>query len=365
MNNNGYWQKDISGCGVFGVLSKSRTLISGTVPIDAMHLMHDRGNGLGAGFAAYGIYPDLAHLYAFHMICDDADALDRAKQVLGEYFDIHHSEPIPLRKVAKIGDTPVLWRFFLKPKEVRKRWNFADDDDYTVNAVMYINARIHGVYVASSGKNMGAFKGVGYPEDIAELFRLDEYKAHIWTAHNRFPTNSPGWWGGAHPFCLLDTAIVHNGEISSYGINRRYLAEHGYECTLQTDTEVVAYLLDLLVRRHGMTQAHAAEIFAPPLWDEIDSMQQDKRDHFTALRAVYGSAMLGGPFAILVSDSHGIMGLNDRMKLRPLVVGEYKDMVYIASEESAIRKVCPNPERIWTPHAGEPVFAKLDSPCPA
>ena len=25
----------------------------------------------------------------------------------------------------------------------------------------------------------------------------------------------PGWWGGAHPFALLDYSVVHNGEISS------------------------------------------------------------------------------------------------------------------------------------------------------
>jgi len=75
---------------------------------------------------------------------------------------------------------------------------------------------------------------------------------YIWTAHGRFPTNTPGWWGGAHPFCLLDWSIVHNGEISSYGINKRYLEPFGYKLELQTDTEVVAYLFDLLVRRHKL-----------------------------------------------------------------------------------------------------------------
>lgn len=359
------WQKDISGCGIFGAISRSRALIPGSVPVEAMRLMHDRGNGLGGGFAAYGIYPEFAHLYAFHLMCEDAAALDRANRILAEHFDIHHSEPVPTRKVARVGDAPLLRRFFVKPREVRTRWIFADDDDYVVNAVMFINARVPGVFVASSGKNMGAFKGVGYPEDMAEFYRLDEYKAHIWTAHNRFPTNTPGWWGGAHPFCLLDVGIVHNGEISSYGINRRYLAEHGYECVLQTDTEVVAYLLDLLIRRHGLSRETAARIFAPPLWEEIDAMPPERRAHFMALRTVYGSAMLGGPFAILVSDGRGLMGLNDRMKLRPLVVGEQGDTVYLASEESAIRRVCPGVTRVWTPRAGEPVIVDLDSPRPA
>ena len=111
---------------------------------------------------------------------------------------------------------------------------------------MKINSEMEGGYVFSSGKNMGAFKGVGNPKEIAEFFRIDEYEGYIWTGHTRFPTNTPGWWGGAHPFTLLDWSIVHNGEISSYGINKRYLEMFGYKLTLLTDTEVVAYTLDLL-----------------------------------------------------------------------------------------------------------------------
>ena len=46
------------------------------------------------------------------------------------------------------------------------------------------------------------------------------------------------------PFTLLNWSIVHNGEISSYDANRRYVEQFGYECELQTDTEVITYLFD-------------------------------------------------------------------------------------------------------------------------
>ena len=81
---------------------------------------------------------------------------------------------------------------------------------------------------------------------------LDQYEAYIWTAHGRFPTNTPGWWGGAHPFNILDWSIVHNGEISSYDTNRRYIEQFGYICTMQTDTEVITYLFDHLLRHHNL-----------------------------------------------------------------------------------------------------------------
>ena len=45
---------------------------------------------------------------------------------------------------------------------------------------------------------MGVFKAVGYPEDVGDFYRLEDYKGYCWTAHGRYPTNTPGWWGGAH-----------------------------------------------------------------------------------------------------------------------------------------------------------------------
>lgn len=355
-----HFDKDISGCGVFGVIDRKKKLIPGSVPINAMCTMHDRGNGLGGGFAAYGIYPDRADWYAFHLMCDDKQGLERGEAALREFFKVHDAEPIPTRKTLAVKNPPLVWRFFVSPKDVRPRWQHASESDYMVAVIMHINIKVPGAFVFSSGKNMGAFKGVGFPEDMAEFFRLDEYAAYNWTAHNRFPTNTPGWWGGAHPFTLLDWAIVHNGEISSYGINKRYLCQHDYQCTLMTDTEVVAYLLDLLIRKHGLTKRMASWVFAPPFWDEVDRMDAEQREAFKALRMVYGSATLNGPFAILVTDSRGMMGLNDRVKLRPLVVGEKDDMVFMSSEESSIREVCRELDRIWAPKAGEPVIVEVE-----
>lgn len=358
------FEKDISACGIFGVIQTKRGRIPGSVPIAAMTCMHDRGNGLGAGFAAYGVYPEFADKYAFHLMCETKAAQDAAVAVLRACFKIHLAEPIPTRKTLAIVKPPRVWRYFATLKPPRERpAEFADlsEPDYVVAAVMRINTRVAGAFVFSRGRNMGAFKGVGFPEDIAEFFRLDEYKAHIWTGHNRFPTNTPGWWGGAHPFTLLDWSIVHNGEISSYGINRRYLCEHGYLCTLMTDTEVVAYLLDLLIRKHGLGKELAGKVFAPPFWDEIARMPERERELYTALRTTYAGAMLNGPFAILVADSTGLMGLNDRIKLRPLLVAERGDTVYMCSEESAVRAVSPKLDRVYMPKAGEPVIVELEA----
>ena len=56
----------------------------------------------------------------------------------------------------------------------------------------------------------------------------------------------------------------------------------------------------------------------------------------------------------------GLMALNDRLKLRSMVVGEQGDMVYMASEECAIRAVAPKLARVWSPAGGEPVIVRVN-----
>jgi len=279
----------------------------------------------------------------------DLRAKDEAEALLRESFAIEAAEPMPTRPVKGITDAPLLWRYFLLPYPEVLEEKEMTAEDYVVGVVMSINASVDGAFVVSSGKNMGAFKGVGFPEEIGHYFRLEEYEGHTWVGHNRFPTNTPGWWGGAHPFTLLDWSIVHNGEISSYGINSRYLEQFGYTCSLGTDTEVAAYLFDLMLRRHKLPLELACKALAPPLWSEIDRMSDRDAALMRSLRAVYGPGMLNGPFAIVLGFNGGMVALNDRIKLRPLVAARSGSRLMIASEESAIHTVLTAPDEVWAP----------------
>jgi glutamate synthase domain-containing protein 1 len=320
--------------------------------------MRERGNGLGGGFAAYGIYPKWPNHYCFHIMYGSDKAKARTEELLAERFEVAHYEEIPTEPHPQITNSPLLWRYFVLP---RRNYDSGSEQDHVVKAVMDINTGIDDAFVFSSGKNMGAFKAVGYPEDVGRFFMLDTYEAYIWTAHARFPTNTQAWWGGAHPFCLLDFSVVHNGEISSYGINRRYLEMFGYHCTLFTDTEVMVYLFDLLVRRHRLPLEVACDVVAAPFWKDIDAEDDEGRKTLrTALRQVYASAMVNGPFAIVLGFGNGMLGLNDRTKLRPMVAAEHGDELFISSEEAAIRVLCAQPERVWMPRAGRPVIGYLD-----
>ncbi len=348
-----------SGCAISAVISKDGKRMTGEKIIESMIPMHDRSNGLGGGFAAYGIYPEYREFYAFHVFFDDDEAKAACERLLKDRFEIVKAEPIPIRKIPEIRDIPIIWRYFVAPlASVLSRLQL-DEKEYVARTVMYINTKLDGAYVFSSGKNMGTFKAVGFPEDVGRFYRLEEYEGYSWTAHGRYPTNTPGWWGGAHPFTLLDYSIVHNGEISSYDANRRYIEMFGYKCTLQTDTEVITYIADYLMRRQGLTLEETASVIAAPFWSTIDKKERSEAERLEYLRKIYPSLLITGPFSIILGFDGGLMALNDRLKLRSMVVAEKDDKVFIASEEAAIRVMESNAENVYAPAGGEPVIVRV------
>lgn len=348
-----------SGCAISAAISRSGKKFTGEGIINSMVPMHDRSNGLGGGFAAYGIYPDYRDYYALHLFYDDNDCRFDCEKFLSRHFDIVRSEIIPTRKVPMITDCPLIWRYFVYPEHNKLVASQLDADEFVARCVTRVNAELKGAYVFSSGKNMGAFKAVGFPEDVGKFYKLDEYEAYLWTSHGRYPTNTPGWWGGAHPFALLNYSIVHNGEISSYDANRRFIEMFGYKCTLQTDTEVITYIADYLLRKQHLTLEETASVIAAPFWSTIERRPPEEQEKLKFLRTVYSSLLVTGPFSIILGFEGGMMALNDRLKLRSMVVGEKGDMVYVASEESAIRVMEPALERLYAPAGGEPVIVKV------
>lgn len=353
-----YGEKDTAGCGLIGFINRDGKKVDGNPIINGIEHLKERGNGLGGGFAVYGLYDSYKDYYALHVMYDDSYSMEQGKDYIKQYFDIVYEEQIPTRKKPTVPKPPLLYRYFCEV--ANNRLVHEIPDDYVMNKVMFINKNINGVFVVSSGKNMGAFKGVGEAHEIGDFFRLDEYHAHTWIAHSRFPTNTPGWWGGAHPFTMLNYSVVHNGEISSYGINKRCLESYGYECTMRTDTEVVAYAVDLLKRRHELPWELVAKVFASPFWKDIGTMDDEKKKLYTQLRTVYGSLLLNGPFAFIIGFTGGFMALSDRVKLRPLVAATKGKTLYVSSEEAGIRRIEPELDKVWHPDAGEPVFGFLD-----
>lgn len=351
-------------CSTLGIVNENGRPFSASGITKGIRLMNGRCNGLGGGFAAYGIYPKYKDCYALHMLVKDYDQKEQVAEMLQEHVNIYKDEKIATRNVPGISQDYLPWRFFV---DVPKKYAL-NADNHIIDLTMRINTTSDAL-VVSNGKNMGVFKAIGYPDQVAKFYKLEKYEAYLWLAHGRYPTNTQGSWGGAHPFNILDCSIVHNGEITSYGTNKRFLESYGYKCFNSTDSEVLAYLWDLLVRRHKLPIELASEALTPRFWEQIDRMPVEKRRVLETLRIAYGGAMVNGPASILVANGSGLtgvagkstmVGLTDRIKLRPLVCARKDEYTFMASEESAIKAVCKNPDFVWAPGAGGPTVASVN-----
>lgn len=54
-------------CGIIGVIDRTMARMDGSSIKKALSLMDERGSGEGAGYVAYGIYPDYSDCYAIHV----------------------------------------------------------------------------------------------------------------------------------------------------------------------------------------------------------------------------------------------------------------------------------------------------------
>ena len=97
-----------------------------------------------------------------------------------------------------------------------------------------------------------------------------------------------------------------------------------------------------------------------PTWDDIDRMDPHDAKFETALRIAYSSALINGPMSVILGSSEGLLALNDRLKLRALMVAEKGSMVYLASEQAAIEVICPDAENMRSIEGGVPFVVQLD-----
>ena len=153
----------------------------------------------------------------------------------------------------------------------------------------------------------------------------------------------------------MDCAIAHNGDISSFGANLEQLNSWGLRSHVGTDSEVIARLLDHLVRVEHLSLFDAATLMTNPF---DANLAPDVR----RLLNRYRGARLDGPFAVVAGFSDGddtyLLALTDRSKFRPLLIGEDDREFYVASEEVQIRNLSKD-ATVWAPEPGSFFLASV------
>ncbi|MBU2952965.1 glutamine--fructose-6-phosphate transaminase (isomerizing) [Marinobacter sp. F3R08] len=109
-----------------------------------------------------------------------------------------------------------------------------------------------GMAVIGGAKGVQRAREVGKVASLAEAMKANPQTGHLGIAHTRWATHGEPSQINAHPHMSGEhLAIVHNGIIENYQELREELRADGFEFTSQTDTEVVAHLIEKNYRTLG------------------------------------------------------------------------------------------------------------------
>jgi glutamate synthase domain-containing protein 1/glutamate synthase domain-containing protein 3 len=393
---------DEGGCGVTGFAC--------SIPVRGRHIyepsvqMHNRGNGKGGGIAAAGLVAEdvgvprevLDSHYLLQIALIDSRARVEVEEAyITPNFDVALSTPIAT--VDDYRDMPglevrppdvqrylvrvrpaVLTRFAernglsdLPPREVEDE--FVYRNSVRLNESFYASLGEKRAFVLSHGRNLVVFKIVGYAEQIVQYYRLEDLRAHVWIAHQRYPTKGRVWHpGGAHPFVGLNEALVHNGDFANYHSVAEYLLQRNIRPQFLTDTEVSALLFDLWSRVYKYPLEYVIEALAPTTERDFDQLPEEKQRLYHRLQAAHIHGSPDGPWFFIIARSlpdegrYQLLGITDTAMLRPQVFalsdGEAQ-IGLICSEKQAIDatlrslaaeddRFCPIADRYWNARGG-------------
>ena len=371
------------GCGVTGFICSIP--VTGKNIFEPSVQMHNRGNGKGGGIAAVGFMPEALGVsrqvldddYMLHIALLDSNVADDVEtNFVTPHFDIDKAEKLATlddyRSIGLEVKPPDVMRYFVRVKDdVLDK--FIDDnaltslsrrdaeDEFIYRNSFQINNRYYAslgekqAFVMSHGRNMMILKIVGYAENVVRYYKLDDFKAHAWLAHQRYPTRGRVWHpGGCHPFSALNEALVHNGDFANYQAVYDYLKQRNYLPLFLTDTEEAALLIDLWGRVYKYPLEYLIEAMAPTSEMDFDLLPPEKQRIYKAIQTHHVFSSPDGPWFFIiarndtVNNQFQLIGITDTAMLRPQVFALQEGEVQvglICSEKQAIDATLHSLER--------------------
>jgi len=171
--------------------------------------------------------------------------------------------------------------------------------------------------VALLDEELNVFKTKGKVSELDQFVQDKNTKGNIGIAHTRWATHGEPNQVNAHPHYSMNKkiALIHNGIIENYATLKEELKGRGYEFKSDTDTEVLANLIEDVMQNEQVSLQKAVLI---------------------ALNQVVGAYAL-----VIISEEEPDMLIAAR-KGSPLVVGIGKDDFYVASDATPIIEFTKN-----------------------
>src|ERR1700722_378985 len=151
------------------------------------------------------------------------------------------------------------------------------------------------LHTGAAARGIEIVRAVGKLANLEAALHKNPLAGTTGIGHTRWATHGRPSEANAHPHVAGKVAVVHNGIIENHVALRRSLEARGVRFTSDTDTEIVAHLIDEAVR-----------VGAPRLVDAV-------RAALAQVRGAYAIAVLGadapGEIIVAKSDSPLVIGL--------------------------------------------------------
>ncbi|HZZ16168.1 MAG TPA: class II glutamine amidotransferase, partial [Candidatus Sulfotelmatobacter sp.] len=172
-----------------------------------------------------------------------------------------------------------------------------------------------GIAVCGNGEGLQIRRAEGKLRNLEEVIRLKPLDGTYGIGHTRWATHGRPTEENAHPHrdCTGRVVVVHNGIIENYVFLKRKLAEEGHKFTTETDTEIIAHMIEKYYVNAG--NGHRP------------SLEEAVRKTVTQLTGVFALAVIS------VDEPNKIVAARNGP---PAVIGLGKDEYFVASDVPAI-----------------------------
>ncbi|EGR4063180.1 glutamine--fructose-6-phosphate transaminase (isomerizing) [Vibrio cholerae] len=171
-----------------------------------------------------------------------------------------------------------------------------------------------GVAVVDSDKQLTRLRRLGKVQELADAVEASQVAGGTGIAHTRWATHGEPSEINAHPHLSGDITVVHNGIIENHEMLRTMLQERGYVFTSQTDTEVIAHLVEWELRS-ASSLLEAVQTTVKQLTGAYGTVVMDRNDPSRLVVARSGSPIVIG-FGIgenfLASDQLALLNVTRR-----------------------------------------------------
>jgi glucosamine--fructose-6-phosphate aminotransferase (isomerizing) len=182
-----------------------------------------------------------------------------------------------------------------------------------------------GVAVVSDG-SVNLRRSAGKLSNLEQVIRLDPISGAYGVGHTRWATHGRPTEENAHPHrdCTGKIVVVHNGIIENYLDLKQELQRQGHTFVTETDTEIVAHLVEREMKDDGLENAVRRALILMRGLFALVLISADDPEKIVAVRN-------GPPIVVGLGDGEFFVASDI-----PAILSHTRDVVFLGDEEMAV-----------------------------